>query len=290
MNVADMATRWAKGAAYGVTSLAMTLLTEETVQARCARAWFVISVLSVGAVLLAGENVCWRDVHMTFWLGTLPQVALLVAMLALASAFLFAVRIRLVTHFRSVGRDTSGIRGRLGRHGMCEFSLCNVVVTVLMLGLLGLAAIAVGRLTITRGASVMDSLVSDCLRKDSASAAINSVHGELRAFHAECLKTTQRRTPVHRCPGFKRTFHDPSPYVDYLALMEFSWHCSGFCTKSRALFVYQANVTRARAPQPCAHFVAHQVRRGSLLVGVPAVAIGAIVLIGALLLSCYDHL
>merc|ERR1712060_532290 len=112
----------------------------------------------------------------------------------------------------------------MGR-GCCKsLEFCNgprmVRGAITMNSLFALATIILGIVVLQRGVLRRVELHHRCRKEGTLTRAIDDAHKDAVKLYNDCQKDRQN-TPLHMCPGFRKKFPDPSPYIDYLARMEY---------------------------------------------------------------------
>ncbi|CEL93592.1 unnamed protein product [Vitrella brassicaformis CCMP3155] len=99
---------------------------------------------------------------------------------------------------------------------------------------------------------------------------------------------TRRKMP-RQCPGFSQTFPaNEMPFVNYLEVLERDFKCTGVCRfGARPIFV--KSISTRKAPR-CATSLAAHLELMMYMTGLPAAAMGVILLVVTVCLAGYDHL
>jgi len=209
------------------------------------------------------------------------MVSLLVTMIAVGSAFLMNVRIRLVQYYR-YHQDKSR-----GTQRICEPSPGKMRFLVFIVGAVAIGAVVLGYKVIERYKEVRDQIQQPHCGKSGKSHVLEHNHRELAAFQKLCRANQEfAKRPVSECPNFVQKFPPPAPYVTYLAIMELKDTCTGFCSKATPLFTSDP----VAAATPCSSIVLGQLRRMTHLVAGAGIICGTILAIEAFLFATYDEL
>jgi len=275
----------------------------ETTPGSCLR--FTVALLYLG--LAMGILIVWycigQRLHVLFWLGVWPQIALFATMLALAASFLLMMRIRIIRFFR-FQQLRDGI-GRAGRHDTAKRTqIGRLRPMVVVSAALAMIAVVFGLVTIKEGLGISAALLHDCsgsaaVANISAAVAfsgsaevqkLQAISERLVEFQKLCHASDgQDKTLVSDCPGFRKKFTNQSSHVAYLVRLEDYEGCSGFCTPSDPI-AFKGREQAIVGKLACAEVVGQHVRLATLIVSLPSIVIGLALVILAWLLFEYDHL
>eukprot|EP00927_Polykrikos_kofoidii_P023966 TRINITY_DN21889_c0_g4_i1.p1 TRINITY_DN21889_c0_g4~~TRINITY_DN21889_c0_g4_i1.p1 ORF type:complete len:303 (-),score=34.37 TRINITY_DN21889_c0_g4_i1:134-1042(-) len=278
--------------AHRGTQQFVQLATEDSKSARWTRFIFALGNIAFGGMLFYQGHLYRQNLDATFWMGILPHLTLLECLFAQAAAFTITVRIRIIQYYRSERQKASKHRGDAGRE-CCEPAPNFLRVMLMKVALLAIGALVLGFLVIDRGNRQVKELTTQC-GVEGTSKEINEVQSSLVKFQRDCRATPQQsKFLVHQCPGFMEAFPGDQPFVDYLARLEVSDHCSGFCTKpADRMFTTQPprSAGQRELAQPCVQLVKRRVKLSSFMVGGVSICTGVLVFLGSWLLFDYAHL
>jgi len=279
------------------TAFYMTQLSEESASGRCFRAWLVLIMLGLGFLLLMGGHVYRQSMHTAFWLGLLPLYALFVTMIALGVSFSIMVRIRAVQYFRHhSAAGKSKMRNQIkDTRACCEPTPRVLRLLLLLVAATAVAAVVLGGMVLKSGREVIGGLQDGHCGKSGVSQDLDRVQTKLVDFQEKCHANAEsKKSLVHNCPGFREAFPDPDTKVDYLAQLEASEDCTGFCSKPPTpLFTAKlpAPSIHGAAPNPaCVQIVQHEVALASVLMGALPIVLGSLLCVKSCLLFDFDHL
>eukprot|EP00927_Polykrikos_kofoidii_P035762 TRINITY_DN30297_c0_g1_i1.p1 TRINITY_DN30297_c0_g1~~TRINITY_DN30297_c0_g1_i1.p1 ORF type:complete len:312 (+),score=37.05 TRINITY_DN30297_c0_g1_i1:152-1087(+) len=266
-----------RSVAHALTQSFVAMITEDSRAGRCMRFWFAVANIAIGGLVFGQCRLFSQNLNATFWLGLLPQTSLLVTMTALASSFTTIVRIRIVQHFRNKRQKEAAQSGQSVRE-CCEPTPNVLRAMLLFLSLMAIATVVFAILVLGRGNKQFVELSMKC-GVAGESKQIQDAQNALVRFQQECHGVPgQSKYLVHQCPGYNDKFAPPQPYVHYLARLEVTEHCSGFCTKPAQRFFTKAP-PRGTAPleeavAACVTLAAPKVRMASWMIGVVGIAVG----------------
>jgi len=270
--------------AHNVTSTFVTLLTEEKNLGRCMRAWFVLFNLGCATAILISGHMYRQNLHTLFWLGLRPQVCLLTCMCGLGFFFLITVRIRTLMFFRFVNKAKTSNRS------CCEPSPRAIRAIVVLLGGFAIAGIIMGSAILKDGLMMANAVLNNCSVEGSTSKAIEDEHKKIREFAQKChQKADHKNSVVYLCPDYRETFPTSNPFPDYLARMELSGECTGFCDPYGSP-LFSEELPKGAQATACSQVVAQQLGFASTFVGVLSISLGAVIVGFAFLLHDYEHL
>lgn len=232
--------------------------------------------------------------HTAFWLGLLPLYALFVTMIALGVSFSIMVRIRAVQYFRHHS-FLSKKRGQIkDTRACCEPTPRVLRLLLLLVAATAVAAVVLGGMVLKSGREVIGGLQDGHCGKSGVSQDLDRVQTKLVDFQAKCHSNAEsKKSLVHNCPGFREAFPDPDAKVDYLAQLEASEDCTGFCSKppTRLFTAKPPAPTKGSAPDPaCVQIVQHEVALASVLMGALPIVLGSLLCVKSCLLFDFDHL
>lgn len=229
-----------------------------------------------------------RQVHVAFWVGLWPQVTLFVTTLALALAFLLLTRIRIIRYFRFQELREEPYNERPWR---ANTKLGRLKSMVLVSAFMALSSVGLGLMTGWQGVSTRDILRDDCSTLvEPRIRTMQEVSDRLVQFQKECHEEGGNDTAVSECPGFRKKFKKPAPYVAYLLRLQKHESCSGFCAPTEPLVVKRKGQAKTDDQLSCAEVISEHVRFATLLVAVPCAAVGLILAIMAWFLFDYEQL
>lgn len=274
----------------GIVAWWLDIVTAETAGSRFLRVVLSVLYLGVGIGLLVLANYCGQSVHVLFWLGLLPQLTLLVTLLALAHSFLLLVYIRLVQYFRH--RDA----GQRQSDRNCEPSPGSLQCVVILGCLLAAAASVLGSIVVARGLVKYKFLHSHCGRR-GASHELEETYAHLSEFFKDCKSPSfaqfsgpEQAKAVTECPGFTAAFPPPAPYAAYLLNLEVEEGCGGFCHDRPQVFVLPPDKDKKQGHERCSAVVARELWKVSLLTGLPGIVLGTGLALASAMLLTYDGL
>mmetsp|Transcript_105729 Transcript_105729/g.341033 ORF Transcript_105729/g.341033 Transcript_105729/m.341033 type:complete len:253 (-) Transcript_105729:101-859(-) len=220
----------------------------------------VLSVYPVVCFLILREKV-----HVTFWLGPLPVLLNLAVPVALYSTLL-VVPCLSCTRFRA---------------GCLRATLLTWFVAN------GSMLAGCGLYVLQASYTVSGELIGAC-GSGARTARVQAEWQRLRRFQQECQRREgQRDIFIQQCPGFRDMQAAPhEAYVDYIEDMELDYDCQGFCHLARKPLFSAENLGLRR----CASAVGEEIADVGYAVGLPLLAIGALVALLGACLAGYDHL
>eukprot|EP00931_Biecheleriopsis_adriatica_P016304 TRINITY_DN12057_c0_g1_i2.p1 TRINITY_DN12057_c0_g1~~TRINITY_DN12057_c0_g1_i2.p1 ORF type:complete len:287 (+),score=60.76 TRINITY_DN12057_c0_g1_i2:193-1053(+) len=250
---------------------------------------FFVFFVICGSTVLTGFALwfCFRNVHVRFWLGDLPVIALAISLAALVpTSVLLIYKISITTH-RNAMKAHSRRQAALGnavedKDHSWRLSLRTLRFTFMLICLLSLAAVVLGYFVVMSGMEMSGSLMMECGSKGNTKA-IESMHSQLVDFQQK--KQCSTKASLDSCSGFDEEFPPPAPFASYIKVLEFEQECGGFCKYSAPLFN-----TGETSNEACARSLGHFLWLVSCCVGVPALVGGTMLAFLSFLLYNYDGL
>lgn len=263
----------------------------------CVSRWFTFCTLAALAAAVGLQlRTCLLDLHVRFWLGSLPSQALEVLLASMAVAFLllcYRVWAAALRQYqmeqerrkreasRSFGHDygpsSDSRRWRLSARSLRLVFAVQVV--------LALAAAILGGLTLRLGSQISVSLTSSC-GSSGATQEIEYTYQKLWDFRSRCHQQPDSAgLPTDDCPGFRTEFPAPAPYARYLKVLEAEEGCSGFCHLNVApLFSLVGGAARRQA---CGIRLGLRLFELSQWIGCTAATLGGLLAITGLFGVCF---
>lgn len=286
---------WLQALVNGTCTLLVLMFELEGKVGHIFRIGVVLCLAMSVAVLYNGFQHVATDLHVRFWLGSWPKVAVA------GDVILFTVILIVVVwlewaHFvrhRQNKRLTSHVGimdcglGMCGRWMSTRKELQRMSMSVAFVGLM---VAVLGATVTTKGTMICETLVEKC-GSEPSSRELDATFDKLSAFYSTCDGGTRVR-PVRACPGFNQTFPPPAPMVRYLEVLEVKERCSGFCKFAKKPVFSSVGSGRAQAAFPvrCASVLGQEMRKIALLTGVPTMSFGIAVAVLATCMSAYEDL
>lgn len=318
-----------RAAVNGCVGHAVRLLCSGRAWAATLRYVLWIALACIAAALIFVLLQCNEDLHLRYWLGDLPSLALACILASLCSLALKlayahyiteqrrneALHKELYCRWQSIA-PMADIGCRLSpgslRGGLMAVALLAVVgaflgwragesarqlAAVLATPGPGTPAPPAG-LPDNRSHAASNSMgqIADWGRCGAGgiSQRLENAHLELSKFHGACLgRAGGRGRLVTECDGFARHFPAPATDARYLAALEESMGCSGFCHfVQRPLFVKSRRGNRGDTGlrRPCAARLGEHLAKWAKRVEVVTWGTAPILAVVALGLACYDDL
>lgn len=259
----------------------------ETSSGACLRVTVCLFYLTIAVGTVWSSHFVGKQMHAVYWISPWPQVTLFVAMMSLAGSFMLLMRVRVVRHarFRALEgesnirtvADTTKKRSRI-----CDTSRIGLRPIVMISSVLAVFTVGLGLFTGIRGHFLTSALLENCSNFDAEDARkLEKTSDDLVRFQKSCQNGNQ----VARCPGFRKKFPTPSPYVDYLIHLQMLEGCTGFCRPN-----LDASLADRASRFSCAEVLGFRVRRVTMLVSMVGVFVGLCTAIIAMFLFDYEHL
>lgn len=266
--------------------------------------WAIFIGVTGGVTWLLVRSV--QDLHLRYWLGDVASIVLASLLGALSLLAIALSHAQCVMNHRRQEAVQKSQRRRQYREVevCCHFSRSTLLCTFAAAALLSLVSPALA-LVMAKSTSAIASHLApsangererDRCGSSGISRELERTHQELAAFHKTCVDTSaQSARLVHECPGFNERFPQPAPIEHYLASLEESMDCSGFCHASgQPLFVRPEHVQQQREGRgrraSCAARLARHLAGWSWRVTVCSCILGPLLAVVGLVLTCYDEL
>lgn len=250
----------------------------------------VVLLTSLTASAAAGAWLCARDLHLRFWLGEVPQLALasLSASLALT---LFALCYTDWVHSQRLHQRNlrrHGAKGNLDSPSL--LSRRSLRSLFFLLAFFAFSSTGLALLTVHFGHAMASMLGGRC-GHSGTTHAIEHTHEKLRVFRNQCHKNHMDRSkPVDQCPGYIDAVPPPAPYATYIKLLEMESGCTGFCKRGHGTLFARPGSASIRSRQTCAAYLGGYIRTVSLVVAVPVIIMGAFLTVVGVALLLYEDL
>lgn len=206
------------------------------------RAFSGLGFLCHSAALILLMTWCRRDLHLQFWLESMPVVAIVSCMVAVAVLFGIFVQFRVVAVLRRRENRIMADAIENGRKYQARDCSIHTSATKQFLYLtiaLSLVSAWMGLMTLSLGPALAGELQKHC-GAGGSSAQIAEAEQKLTAFYNQCQHGADgpgRDHPITDCPGFAAAFPPPAPLVGYIKAAEHDFGCAGFCrANARSLF------------------------------------------------------
>jgi hypothetical protein len=259
----------------------------------CMRYFVAFLCFGVLVYLVVFALVCMHDLHARFWLGMLPAHAQWAAVLAFGPLLLLLGYGAYLTLYRDLQRKARVASSVGGRYSERQFDL---TVTARQLWMVCAWIVIASIISVVTGAGLLyvGSIISDALQNqcgaEGISLQLDHTLTSLENFRNRCHESPEHSGgPVNFCPGFQEAFPPPSPFVTYLKVLEENLHCAGFCTKIDSP-LFALGEAESKSQEACAGRLARLLWTVTLLSGVPAVVVGVLSGLTALLLGSHDEL
>lgn len=241
-----------------------------------------------GTMLAAGSglSLCYLNVHVRFWLGDLPIVCLAPCTAALALLSLALLyQIFLSSHRRHHQEEKKRILNSLDKDFSMRLSPRTLRILIVIIIAMSLAAAVLGYFVVVSGHEMSVSLVKDC-GKSGNTQSIQNMRKRLEDFE-QSHKCSAGKS-LDTCSGYSKAFPAPAPFASYLKVLEIEKDCGGFCSYKAPLF--NVSPDKSVKQEACAKKLGRRLLSITFVIGVPAMAGGALFSTLGCLLFSYDGL
>lgn len=270
----------------GFTGSLLVSLDQKGFRGTCVRTTLFLSL--IGSTLAAGSglSLCYLNVHVRFWLGDLPIVCLACCTTALAlQSFVLLYQILLSSYRRHYQEEKKKLLNSLDKDFSLRLSPRTLRMLFVIIIATSLAAAILGYFVVVSGHEMSVSLVKEC-GKSGNTKSIQNMHKRLEDF-GQSHKCGAGKS-LDTCNGYSKAFPAPAPFASYLKVLEIEKDCGGFCSYKAPLF--NVSPDKSVKQEACAKKLGRRLLSITFVIGVPAMAGGALFsTLGCLLLS-YDGL
>lgn len=279
--------------------LEWVLIGDYSICGRLTRALLLMAYIAALGLLGMSIRILSTDLHVLFWLGKLPNVALVFTFMSTAILFTGILYAKYVAIYREFEMESQRLsRTNVIHTGNARVSMCsqrNIRLLLWIIALMACLGMFAGQEVLRQGLTRVKSMssVTTC-GSLSPSTEIEQKQKELDTFQSKCQQTPANRAkPVSECPGYATSFPPPSPYALYIQALERDFSCAGFCKPERKQLFDPSAKTPAKFGSKwaaCAPQLGRHLKFVAVGVGGASLVLGAIVIIFTFMLYMFDEL